>query len=176
METIAFRRALIACFVSAATAASAGNMSLELEGLPAVQLSAFDTGASNASTFLSGGGSATGKATFKDFTFRSTQSAATPGLMRYVADGRIIRSARIQVRSTDGVRLLSEWTLTGVLVSSLSIVNGELDVKAKAADSYLTPETTFSLGFSKVCYKVFAADGTAVAAEMCFDLAANKAV
>lgn len=173
MRTIASRGAVLASIVMSSTAASAGNMSLEIDALPAVQLSAFDTGASNVVVFSGGGGGGSGKVTFKAFGFKAPQSATTPALMRYVADGRHLQSARVQVRSTDGARLLSEWTLSDALVTSVEVVNGEADAKAKAGDIYMPPETAFSLVFSRYCYKVFAADGATIASQMCWDLATN---
>jgi type VI protein secretion system component Hcp len=172
MKTNAFRIALLAC-ATASCVAFAGNMSLVLEGVPAVQVSGFDDGVTNAGSIASGGGGGAGKAVFKDFNFRATQSAASPSLLKFVAEGRHIATGTLQVRSSDGTRLLSEWALTDVLVSSFAVVNGDVDPKAKTGDMFLAPETAFSLNFRKVCYRVFATDGTTVAGETCFNVATN---
>jgi type VI protein secretion system component Hcp len=156
--------------------AAAGNMSLDIDGLGTVALSAFDTRGTLAVDVFGGGGGATGKASFAPFGFRATQSALTPLLFKQLAEGKHSASARVQVRTSDGTKLLSEWTLSNVFVTSVAIVNGEADPKAKAADFTLPPETSFSLVFTKYCYKVFAADGSTVASQMCWDLAANKGV
>jgi len=170
------RRIALACFVmSAATAAFAGNMSLTLNGLPAVQLTGFSTGASNPGVVVSGGGAGAGKVNFKEFRFTATQSSATPMLMVKVSTGAHIPGGTVQVRSLDGSRLVAQWDLTDVLVSSVDVTNGAPGTKEKTTDFFATPETSFSLQFAKYCYKVFAADGTTVASQMCFDVASNTA-
>ena len=168
------RRIALSCFVLTATAAFAGNMTLTVDTLPAVQLTGFSTGASNAGS-ISGGGGGAGKVSFKEFTFKATQSAATPTLMLNMSQGKHLKSAKVQVRTSDGARLVAEWVLSDLLVSAVDVVNGDADPnpKAKGADFFLAPETLFSLQFVKYCYKVFAADGTSVASQMCWDLAAN---
>jgi type VI protein secretion system component Hcp len=173
MKTKAFRIALLAC-VAASPAAFAGNMSLALDGLPAVQVSGFDDGVSNVGSFTSGGGSGAGKAVFKDFSFRATQSAASPALLKHVAEGRHIATGALQVRSSDGSRLIAEWAFTDVLVSSFNVVNGDIDPKGKTGDMFLSPETAFSLAFKKVCYRVYATDGSTVANEACWNIATNS--
>ena len=175
MKTSAFRWAILACTLASGASAFAGNMSLALDGIPAVQVSGFDNGVINAGSSTSGGGSGAGKAVFKDFNFRATQSAASPTLLKHVADGRHIPTGTLQVRSSDGTRLLSEWVFTDALVSSFNAVNGDIDPKSKTGDMFLSPETTFSLAFRKVCYRVYATDGTTVANEACWDVATNAA-
>ena len=169
------RRIALACFVMSAASASAGNMSLAITGLPAIQLTGFSTGASDPATFSTGSGGGAGKVTFKEFSFKATQSAATPMLLLKVSNGAHITTATVQVRSLDGAQLVSQWDLTDVLVSAVDVTNGAVDPKAKNGDFFATPETSFSLQFGKVCYKVFAADGTTVASQMCWDQATNSA-
>ncbi|HET9652444.1 MAG TPA: type VI secretion system tube protein Hcp [Usitatibacter sp.] len=128
------------------------------------------------STISSGGGGASaGKVTFKDFTFKATQSSASPMLMQKVSAGSHIANAKFQVRSPDGTRLVAEWELTDVLVTAVDVTNGAGDTKAKDATFFATPETSFSLAFAKYCYKVFAADGTTVASQMCWNIVTNSA-
>ncbi|MGE5096416.1 MAG: type VI secretion system tube protein Hcp [Betaproteobacteria bacterium] len=169
------RRIALACFVVSASAAFGGNMSLTLTGLPAVQLTGFSTGASMPATISTGGGASAGKVTFKEFTFKATESAATPTLMAKLAGGAHIAAATVQVRSTDGTQLVAQWDLADVLVTSVDIANGAADPKSKDATFFATPETAFSLAFAKYCYKVFAADGTTVASQMCWNLETNSA-
>ena len=173
MKTTAFRWAILACSLVPGAAALAGNMSLTLDGVPAVQVSGFDNGVSNAGSFSSGGGGGAGKAVFKDFNFRATQSAASPTLFKHLAEGRHIPTGTLQVRSSDGSRLIAEWAFTDVLVSSFSAVNGDIDPKSKTGDMFLSPETAFSLAFKKVCYRVYASDGSTVANEACWNIATN---
>jgi type VI protein secretion system component Hcp len=168
------RRAILACFALCATAALAGNMSVAIDTLPAVQLSGFATGGSNVGSIASGGGSGAGKVTFKEFSFKATQSAATPKLMLLMSQGKHIPNVKVQVRTPDGARLSTEWQLSDALVSAVDVTHGEADPKAKGPDFFMAPETTFSLQFRKYCYKVFAADGTTVASQMCWDLATNS--
>jgi type VI protein secretion system component Hcp len=166
------RRFVLASLLAGAGAVHAGNMSVTIAGLPApVAITGFSTGAANAGTFPSGGGGGAGKPTFKDFTFKAPQSAATALLLKNLAAGTHLPSARIQVRSADGARLLSEWTLTGVLVAAIDVVNGAPDPKGKAPDFFLPPETAFSLRFSRYCYVVMEGDGTTIATQTCYDLA-----
>jgi len=174
MKTSAFRWAILACSVFPAATALAGNMSLALDGVPAVQVSGFDNGVSNTGSFTSGGGSGVGKAVFKDFNFRTTQSTASPTLFKHVAEGRHIQTGALQVRSSDGSRLLAEWAFSDVLISSFNVVNGDIDPKSKTGDMFLTPETAFSLSFRKVCYRVYATDGSTVANEACWNLGTNS--
>ena len=167
-------RIALPCLLVSATAAFGGNMSVVVGTLPAVQLTGFSTGATNPSSTSGSGGGGAGKVSFQDFHFTAPQSAASPDLMRWVSNGQHVQRATVQVRSTDGTRLLSEWVLSDVLVRGVGIVNGGADPKAKDPDIYLAPEMTFSLAFSKYCYTLFAADGRTVASQMCWDLAANR--
>lgn len=170
------RRVVLACFVVSASAAFGGNMSLTLPSIPVIELTGFSTGASMpVSISLGGGGATAGKVTYKEFAFKATQSAATPMLMLKVSNGGHIPSATVQVRSLDGTRLVAQWDLTNVLVTSVDVANGAADPKAKDASFFAAPETSFSLVFAKYCYKVFAADGTTVASQMCWDIATNSA-
>ena len=167
------RRIALSFFALSAAAAFAGNMTLTIGTLPAVQLTGFSTGATNPVSFSGGGGGSTGKAIFKEFSFKAAQSSATPTLMNNLSQGRHVASAKVQVRTPDGARLVSEWTLTNVLVTAVDVFNGDADPKARGPAFFLAPETLFSLQFTKYCYKVFAADGTTIASEMCWDLATN---
>ena len=174
MKTHAFRLAFLACMLAPATAAIAGNMTLVLDGVPAVQVSGFENGVSNPASIASGGGGGAGKADFRDFTFRATQSSASPTLFLYVAQGKHIQSGSLQVRSSDGARLLSEWAFNDALLTGFTVNNGPVEPKSKAGDMFLAPETLFSLAFAKICYRVYAADGTTVTTEACWNIKTNS--
>jgi type VI protein secretion system component Hcp len=148
----------------------AGNMILTIDTLPAVEVSGLRTAAENAGGTI-GGGSGAGKPVYKAFEFAATQSAMTPTLLKQLTQGKHFQQARLQVFTSDGLRLTSEWALDEVFVSAVSIEGGAPDPKAKAPNTFQLPETKFSLQFAKYCYKVFAADGS-VAGQMCYDLKA----
>ncbi|HSN20191.1 MAG TPA: type VI secretion system tube protein Hcp [Usitatibacter sp.] len=170
------RRIVLACFVLSASAAFGGNMSLTLSGLPAIQVTGFSTGASMPVSISSGtGGAGIGKVSFKEFAFKATESSATPMLMQKLSTGTHLPGGTLQVRSLDGTRLVAEWDLTDVFVVSVDVNNGASDPRGRDASFFATPETSFSVVFAKYCYKVFAADGTTIASQMCFNLATGSA-
>lgn len=169
------RRIVLACFAMSSAAALAGNMSLSINGLPAIQLSGFSTSASEASSIGSqSSGAGAGKAAFQEFDFKATESAATPTLLANLATGAHFPTATVQVRTPDGSKLVAEWDLSEVFVTSLGVTNGAADPRGRDAGFFAAPETSFGLAFAKYCYKVFAADGSTVASQMCFDLATNQ--
>lgn len=168
------RRTVLACLVMSASAAIAGNMSLTLTDLSPIEITAFSTGASMPATISSGSGGSAGKVTFKEFMFKATESAATPILTQKLSTGAHIPGATFQVRSVDGSRLVAEWDLTDVFVTSLDITNGAPDPRGRDASFFATPETSFSLAFAKYCHKVFAADGTTVTSQVCWNILTNS--
>jgi type VI protein secretion system component Hcp len=146
--------------------ALAGNMILTIDTLPPVEVSGLRTAAENTGGAF-GGGSGTGKPVYKPFELTATQSATTPTLLKQLTTGKHFQQARLQVFTSDGLRLVSEWALDEVFVSAVSIEGGAPDQRPR--HTFLLPETKFSLQFVKYCYKVFAADGS-VAGQMCVDL------
>lgn len=174
MNSTIARLLLVAPLLAAPLATPAATMTLEVDGVPAVQLTAFTTAASNTQS-STGGGAGVGKASLANFAFSAPQSAATPALMKLLIQGRHAPAARVQIRSLDTGRVVSQWDLSEVIVSTLSVTSGEVDPKSKAADlNYLPPDTTFSLGFAKYCYKTFATDGVTVSSQFCYNLSTTE--
>jgi type VI protein secretion system component Hcp len=156
--------------------ANAGNLSLTLDGITTpIEILSFKVGASNVGTVVCGGGSGAGKVTYTGFAMTAPESAASPILLSGVNDGRHLRTGRLQVHSSSGLTLLSEWTFNNVAMVAFDIESGAPDPKAKGANQFLPPQTSFALEFSRVCYRIFGADGK-VAQETCWDLAENKPV
>ena len=156
-----------------APAALAGNMSLTIQGIPgSIEVLSFSIGATNPGSFASGGGGGAGKVKFNEFTFTATESAASPSQLDHVTRGKHIPTARLAILHPESGNPHSEWVLTDVLVTSFGVDNGAPDPKGKSPNTYLAPVTRFGLGFVKVCYRLFAANGS-VAKETCFDLASN---
>lgn len=154
--------------------AFAGNMSLTIEGITmSVDVLSFNFGAKNAGSLSSGGGGGAGKVAFDEFTFTSSESAASPSIFDFVNRGRHSQSARLSVLNPDNGKPQSEWVLTDVLVSSFAVQNGEADPKAKQPNTFAIPVTAFGLTFAKACYRVFAADGS-VAKEACWNVVTNS--
>lgn len=168
-----FRTVALACAALLPAAAPAGNMSLMIDGIPgAIEVLSFSIGAKQPGTLSGGGGGDTGKVTYGEFAFTATESAASPAQLDHVNRGKHIPTARLIVLHPDSGKPQSEWLLTDVLVSSFSAGNGAPDPKAKQPNTFLVPVTAFGLAFVKVCYRVFAADGS-VAKEACWDIAQN---
>ena len=74
-------RSILSCFAFSSCAAFAGNMTLTIDDIPSIAVSSFANGGANSASFSSGSGAGVGKVEFKDFTFKATQSTATPLLM-----------------------------------------------------------------------------------------------
>jgi type VI protein secretion system component Hcp len=147
----------------------AGNMALtapEIAPTP-MEITGFSTSAEYVAT-----DSSAGRVVYKAFVFKAPQSPAMPPLARYVSTGRHIQKARFQVLSADGLNVVSEWLLEEVTVSSFTVNNGDADPKSKVPNTFLIPETTFTLQFSKYTYRAFKGDGSYT--EMCFDIPENR--
>lgn len=161
-----------ACAAAFPAAATAGNMSLTVQGTPgSIEVRSFGFGAKQAVTF--GGGGGAGKAEIGEFTFTAVESSASPAMLENLVRGRHIESARLAILDAETGAPRSEWTFTDVLVSSMNVANGEPAPKAKQPDTFLAPATAFGLSFAKFCYRIFAANGS-VARETCWDIVANQ--
>ena len=99
-------------------------------------------------------------------------NGASPLQLQRVNIGQGGRTARLQVLSANGVTPISEWTFENVFFTSLSVESGAADPKAKTANTFLPPQTSFGMAFIKFCYRVFGSNGS-VARETCWDLARN---
>ena len=163
----------IVWFVVHSAIANAGSMMLTFDGIATpIEVLSFKIGASIPIDLSSGG---IGKVAYDGFSITALESDASPMELGLVNLGRHVRTAVLQVRSSDGTKLLSEWSFKEVLLDSFGVESGPLDPKAKAPNSFLPPLTSFSLRFDEVCYKVFAADGT-VKTQICYNLKENKQV
>ena len=164
---------VLACAAAYPAAAMAGNMSLTVQGIPgSVELLSFSFGAKQTGTFGGGGGGA-GKAEIGQFNFTAVESAASPSLLLNLVQGKHIQTARVGILNPDNGAPQSEWVFTDLLVSSMSIVNGDVDPKGKQPNTFLAPATAFGLSFAKFCYRVFAPNGS-VAKEVCWDVVNNS--
>ena len=165
--------ATITLVQSAPSAAS--NMTLTIDGIATpIEVLSFKFDASNAGSIVSGGGGGAGKVAYSDFLMTASESAATPLQLLAVSQGNHLRSARLQVLSSNGLAPVSEWAFDTVVLTSVGVESGAPDPKAKAPNTFLPPQTSFSLQFGKVCYRVFGRDGK-VAQEMCWNVATNVA-
>jgi type VI protein secretion system component Hcp len=163
---------VLACAAAYSAAAVAGNMSLTVQGITgSVELLSFGFGAKQTGTF--GGGGGAGKAEIGQFNFTAVESAASPSMLLNLVQGKHIPTARVGILNPDNGAPQSEWVFTDVLVSSMSIVNGDVDPKGKQPNTFLLPATAFGLSFAKFCYRVFAPNGS-VAKEMCWDVVNNS--
>ena len=179
MTSMHLSRRVAACVAFASfsfypAASIAGNMSLTIDTFPLpIEILSFKIGASNVVSTVGGGGGGAGKVQYSEFQFTAPESAATALQFKFVSTGLHVMTARLQVMAPDSTRPLSEWSLEDVEVASVGVENGPADPKGKAANTFLAPQSAFSLRFSKYCYRIFAADGS-VARQQCFDIAANK--
>lgn len=165
---------VFACAAALPVASQAGNISLTIEGTPgSIEVQSFSFGAKQTGSFGSGGGGGgAGKAEIGQFNFSAVESAASPAMLENLVRGRHIQSARLGILDADTGAPRSEWTFTDVLVSSMSVANGEPAPKAKQPNTFLAPATTFGLTFAKFCYRIFAVNGS-VARETCWDTVNN---
>ena len=168
------RAAAIAIVGLYATAASAGNMTLTVDGIATpIEVLSFKVGATNATT-IGGGGTGAGKAVYTEFLVTAAESAASPLQLSRLNNGQHAATARLQVLSANGLAPISEWTFETVVFTSFTVESGAADPKAKAPNTFLPPQTSFGMAFGKFCYRVFGSNGS-VARETCWDLTRNVA-
>jgi len=174
MKRPALLRPLCVFFLATlASSALAGTLSLTVSEIESpIEVLSFKVGAVNVGSASTGGGAGAGKVLYSDFSFKATESAASPLLLKFTSQGKHLASARLTVMSSDGARVISEWQLQNVLVTSVTVESGAEDTKAKVPASFMTPVTSFTLAFGTICYRVFALNG-AVAKETCWNLAEN---
>jgi type VI secretion system secreted protein Hcp len=115
-----------------------------------------------------GGGGGAGKAHFRDFTFTTRVSKASPKLFLACASGQHLKEARLVGRKAGkGQQEFLTWTFSDVLVSSYETGGTEQAL----------PTDAVSLSFSKVAvaYKAQKADGSLDAPVTAgWDVKANK--
>ena len=138
-------------------AVSAGNMLLTISGFTApIEILAFSTSVSRPSAGTGGAGTTVN---FSDANFVAPESAALPKEYAAVTRAQNLTSAQLQVLSPVTSQLISDWTFTPARVTRTGISR---DVAIGGSAS-----TNFSLGFDKVVYRVYAADGT-IAQQVCW--------
>ena len=106
-----------------------------------VDILSFSWGASNPSSFGTGGGGGAGKVSVRDFSFVHRIDKSSPVLMQRCATGQHIPAATLTVRKAGRVPVeYLKVTLEDCLVSSFQI----------SGNSAGTPSDAFSLNFAKV--------------------------
>ena len=136
-----------------------------------IDIESFQWGLNLPVSFSGGGGGATGKASFQDFSFTANSSKASPKLFLACASGQHIKDGTITVRKS-GKDQQEYYTvkLTDCLVSLY-------DQAAVAAGD--VPQDAFALNYSKieVTYKPQNPDGTLGAPiEAGWDVSANTKI
>ena len=138
-----------------ALSAQAGNMTLVIDGIAApIDIRAFSLGASSSGTVISAG-----KVSYQDVSFSALESAASPQQLLFTSNGVHRASAVLKIFSPATGLLLSDWTFTDLIITSFQIGN---DPTGAA--------TSFSLNFAKLSYRVYAANGSTVAQQMCWNV------
>ena len=134
-------------FLSSATAAS--NIKFTITGYtPAVDVSSFSITAIRTST----------AANFQDFSISAPESALTPLLLGRVASGFVSATATIKIYSPSTGLLLSDWTLTNVQLSQVSVGGSSTSSSSAATLPFATVSLSYSTG--TIMYRVFNPDGT----------------
>ena len=148
-------------FLSSATAAS--NIKFTITGYtPAVDVSSFSIGANRSSTATA--------AYFQDFDIVAPESALTPLLLGWVASGSVSTTATVKIYSPSTGLLLSDWKLTNVRLSSVSL--GSSSTSVSSAATLPSAQVSMSYSTGTIMYRVFNPDGT-FASGTCWNLATN---
>jgi type VI secretion system secreted protein Hcp len=116
-------------------------MSMEIAGLGTFEVLAFQWGASNSGTLLSGGGGA-GKANIQDLSVTKYTDTFSPALMEAITSGQHFQRATLTFAPQSGKSSLV-LEVSPVLVTSLAM-------GGQSADTRLTEN--LSLGFARFRY------------------------
>jgi type VI secretion system secreted protein Hcp len=128
----------------AAPAQAAVNFFLHLDGIDGevtvkgfekwIEVSSFSFGASNSTTGVGGGGSAS-KPVFEDFAFTKALDTASPKIFEYVALGKHIATAELDmVKSGNAQDKLFSYAFTDVLLSSVHYSGTGADVPTESVE------------------------------------------
>ena len=151
---------------------AAGNMHLTINGIgTTIDVLDFAVGVSNPASFSGGDGAA--NSVYQDMSFTANESSASPLLLLWTSNASHRSTATLQVSSPSSAALISDWTLADVVVTSVVLRSGGRDWTVTTPDTFFPPTVQFTLSFSRITYRVYAANGT-VAQRTCWNVLQNR--
>ena len=106
-------------------------------------------------------------------SFNAPESSASPLLLLWTSNASRRSTALLQISSPSSAALISDWTLADVAVTSVTVRSGDRDWTVGTADTFFPPTVRFTLSFSQITYRVYAANGT-VAQRTCWNVLQNR--
>ena len=144
-----------------ATGSLAGNIKLTVSGYATpIDVLSFSIGATRSSTTVS----------YQNFSITALESALTPLLLGWTSSGFTGATAVLQVLSATTSAPISDWTLSGWVITSTHISG----VSTASSSTAGAPSANFSMKFTTITYRVFAPDGS-LAQRTCWNVNTNLA-
>ena len=151
-----------------------GNMHLTINGIATtIDVLDFAAGANRVTSFGGGGGGGSINSNYLDMSFNAPESSASPLLLLWTSNASRRSTALLQISSPSSAALISDWTLADVAVTSVTVRSGDRDWTVGTADTFFPPTVRFTLSFSQITYRVYAANGT-VAQRTCWNVPQNR--